>query len=58
MKAEDGRDHKELLMRGAGVRQFGGPVEILELPEPRGLRPDDVLIDVRAWVAKVNNLPE
>ena len=35
-------------MRGAGVRQFGAPVEALELPAPRGLRPDEVLIDVRA----------
>jgi NADPH:quinone reductase-like Zn-dependent oxidoreductase len=33
---------------GAGVRQFGGPVEVLELPGPRGLRPDEVLIDVQA----------
>jgi NADPH:quinone reductase-like Zn-dependent oxidoreductase len=33
---------------GAGVRRFGGPVEVLELPGPRGLRPDEVLIDVRA----------
>ena len=35
-------------MLGAGVRQFGGPVEVLELPGPRGLRPDEVLIDVQA----------
>ena len=35
-------------MRGAGVRQFGAPVEALELPAPRELRPDEVLIDVRA----------
>jgi len=35
-------------VRGAGVRQFGAPVEALELPAPRGLRPDEVLIDVRA----------
>ena len=35
-------------MRGAGVRQFGGIVEVLELPGPRGLRPDEVLIDVQA----------
>jgi NADPH:quinone reductase-like Zn-dependent oxidoreductase len=35
-------------VRGAGVRRFGGPVEVLELPGPRGLRPDEVLIDVRA----------
>jgi len=35
-------------VRGAGVRRFGAPVEALELPAPRGLRPDEVLIDVRA----------
>jgi NADPH:quinone reductase-like Zn-dependent oxidoreductase len=35
-------------VKAAGVRGFGGPVELLELPEPRGLRPDEVLIDVRA----------
>jgi NADPH:quinone reductase-like Zn-dependent oxidoreductase len=35
-------------MRGAGVRRFGGPVEVLELPGPRGLRPDEVLVDVQA----------
>ena len=35
-------------MRAAGVRQFGDQVEILELPEPRALRPDEVLIEVRA----------
>lgn len=38
-------------MRGAGVRQFGGAVEVLELPGPREPRPGEVLIDVRAcWV--------
>ena len=35
-------------MRAAGVRRFGGPVEALELPGPGPLRPDEVLIDVRA----------
>ncbi len=35
-------------MLAAGVRQFGGPVEVLELPGPRALRPDEVLIDVQA----------
>ena len=35
-------------MRAAGVRRFGDPVEVLALPGPRGLRPDEVLIDVRA----------
>ena len=35
-------------MRAAGVRRFGGPVEVLELPGPRALRPDEVLISVRA----------
>ncbi|MBV8432496.1 MAG: hypothetical protein JO244_15125, partial [Solirubrobacterales bacterium] len=35
-------------MKAAGIHQFGGPVEFLELPEPRALRPDEVLIEVRA----------
>jgi NADPH:quinone reductase-like Zn-dependent oxidoreductase len=35
-------------VRAAGVRRFGGPVEALELPGPGRLRPDEVLIDVRA----------
>ena len=35
-------------MRAAGVRQFGDAVEGVELTEPRALRPDEVLIDVRA----------
>lgn len=35
-------------MRAAGVRRLGGPVGPLELPAPRGLRPDEVLLDVRA----------
>ena len=43
-------------MRAAGVRQFGDQVEGLELPEPRALRPDEVLIDVRA--AGVGNWDE
>ncbi|HYB85329.1 MAG TPA: zinc-binding dehydrogenase [Streptosporangiaceae bacterium] len=35
-------------MRAAGIRQFGGEVEYLELPAPRALRAGEVLIDVRA----------
>ena len=35
-------------MRAAGVRRFGGSVEVLELPGPRGVRTDEVLIEVRA----------
>jgi NADPH:quinone reductase-like Zn-dependent oxidoreductase len=35
-------------VRVAGVRRFGDPVEVLALPGPRRLRPDEVLIDVRA----------
>jgi NADPH:quinone reductase-like Zn-dependent oxidoreductase len=42
------REREEQAVLGAGVRRFGGPVEILELPGPRGLRPDEVLIDVQA----------
>jgi NADPH:quinone reductase-like Zn-dependent oxidoreductase len=35
-------------VRAAGVRRFGGQVQVLELPGPAGLRPDEVLIEVRA----------
>ena len=35
-------------MKATGIRQFRAPVELLELPEPRALRPDEVLINVRA----------
>ena len=43
-------------MRAAGVRRFGGEVEVLELPGPRRLRPDEILIDVR--VCGVGNWDE
>jgi len=43
-------------VKAAGVRQFGAPVELLQLPAPRALRPDEVLIDVRA--AGVGNWDE
>jgi NADPH:quinone reductase-like Zn-dependent oxidoreductase len=35
-------------MRAAGVTEVGGPVRVLDLPEPRPLRADEVLVDVRA----------
>ena len=35
-------------MKATGIREFGAPVELLKLPGPRALRPDEVLIDVRA----------
>ena len=35
-------------MRAAGIRQIGGPVELLRLPPPRAVRADEVLIDVQA----------
>jgi NADPH:quinone reductase-like Zn-dependent oxidoreductase len=35
-------------VRAAGVRQIGDAVEFLELPAPRTLRPDEVLLDVHA----------
>src|SRR5215469_10444825 len=35
-------------MRAAGIRRLGGPVEPLDLPGPRGLRADEVLLEVRA----------
>jgi NADPH:quinone reductase-like Zn-dependent oxidoreductase len=35
-------------VRAAGVRQFGDAIETFDLPEPRALRTDEVLIEVRA----------
>ena len=35
-------------MRAAGVRQVGGTVEVLELPGPRGLQADEILVEVSA----------
>ncbi|MGH3255254.1 MAG: hypothetical protein ACRDOU_07550 [Streptosporangiaceae bacterium] len=35
------------MVRAVGVRRFGGVVEVLELPGPRGLRLDEVLVEVR-----------
>lgn len=35
-------------MRAAGVRHIDGAVEFLELAEPRALRADEILLDVRA----------
>jgi NADPH:quinone reductase-like Zn-dependent oxidoreductase len=35
-------------MRAAGIRGAGGSVELLELPEPRALEADEVLIRVKA----------
>jgi NADPH:quinone reductase-like Zn-dependent oxidoreductase len=43
-------------MRAAGVRRFGGVVEVLELPRPCRLRPDEIVIDVR--VCGVGNWDE
>jgi NADPH:quinone reductase-like Zn-dependent oxidoreductase len=35
-------------VNAAGIREFGAAVELIELPGPRTLRGDEVLIDVRA----------
>jgi NADPH:quinone reductase-like Zn-dependent oxidoreductase len=35
-------------VKAAGIRRFGDAVQTLELPGPRALRPDEVLIEVRA----------
>ena len=35
-------------MKAAGIPEFSASVELLELPGPRVLRPDEMLIDVRA----------
>ena len=43
-------------MRAAGVRQFGGDIQPLELPDPRGPQAGEVLIEVHA--AGVGNWDE
>jgi NADPH:quinone reductase-like Zn-dependent oxidoreductase len=43
-------------MRAAGISEFGGPVGRFDLPDPRPLANDEVLIDVRA--AGVGNWEE
>jgi NADPH:quinone reductase-like Zn-dependent oxidoreductase len=43
-------------MRAAGIRQYSGPVEPLDLPGPGEPRPDEVLIEVRS--AGVGNWDE
>lgn len=35
-------------MRAAGVTQAGGPVELLDLPDPRALRDGEILLQVQA----------
>jgi len=35
-------------MRAAGIRRIGDTVELIDLPGPRALRADEVLLDVRA----------
>jgi hypothetical protein len=35
-------------VRAAGISAVGGPVETLEVPDPRALGADEVLIEVRA----------
>jgi len=35
-------------MHAAGIRRLADPVELLELPGPRALRADEVLIEVHA----------
>jgi NADPH:quinone reductase-like Zn-dependent oxidoreductase len=43
-------------MRAAGISEFGGAVELIDLQEPRSLADDEVLIEVRA--AGVGNWEE
>lgn len=43
-------------MRVAGIRTMGAPVELFEVPEPRRLADDEVLIEVMA--AGVDNWDE
>jgi NADPH:quinone reductase-like Zn-dependent oxidoreductase len=39
---------KEWAVRAAGIRQIGDAIGVLELPAPRALRPQEVLLDVQA----------
>jgi NADPH:quinone reductase-like Zn-dependent oxidoreductase len=43
-------------VKAAGIPEFGAPVGLLELPGPRALRPDEVLIDV--WACGMGNWDE
>jgi NADPH:quinone reductase-like Zn-dependent oxidoreductase len=43
-------------MRGAGISEFGGAVGLIDLPDPRPLGDDEVLIEIRA--AGVGNWEE
>jgi NADPH:quinone reductase-like Zn-dependent oxidoreductase len=44
-------------MKGAGIRRFGGSVQLVDLAEPVNLRPDEVMIDVHsAGVANWDDL--
>jgi NADPH:quinone reductase-like Zn-dependent oxidoreductase len=52
----DDDESEQVPMRVAGIRQISGPVESFELPEPRALASDEVLIEVRA--AGVGNWDE
>jgi NADPH:quinone reductase-like Zn-dependent oxidoreductase len=35
-------------LKGAGIRELGGQVQLLDLPEPNHLRADEIAIDVKA----------
>jgi NADPH:quinone reductase-like Zn-dependent oxidoreductase len=35
-------------MKGAGIREIGGQVQLLELPDPANPKPDEIVIEVRA----------
>lgn len=35
-------------MHGAGIAEFGGPVQIIDMPDPRALAADEVLMAVKA----------
>ena len=35
-------------MKGAGIREIGGQVQLLELPDPPNPKPDEIVIEVRA----------
>src|SRR5262249_59075184 len=41
-------ERQPCVMRAAGISEFGGPLSGIDLPDPRPLREDEVLIEIRA----------
>lgn len=41
-------ESEDCVMRAAGMHEFGGPVEVFDLPDPRDPGPDEVVVEVAA----------